>query len=152
MPIAEARREPMKITRIHDDECGFWLSLGSAMIWRKSCLSHFYISFRSCRWGCIDKRSRPAFCKHLPGIQNSVKLNDLGHQSSPAGLMAGAQSGAVVAVEIFVEQDMVAPVGIALELFCAAIDRPPAMLVGGKYPGEPVGNLFAHLKQIHHLA
>ena len=36
--------------------------------------------------------------------------------------MAGAQPGAVVPVEVFVEQDMVAPVGIALEFLSTAID------------------------------
>jgi excisionase family DNA binding protein len=36
-------------------------------------------------------------------------------------------------VEVFVEQDVVAPVGIPLEFLRAAIDGPPAMLVGGEY-------------------
>ena len=65
--------------------------------------------------------------------------------------MACAQSGAVVAVEVLVEQDVVAPVGIALEFLRATIDGTPAMLVAGEDPGEPVGDLFAHLEQVHHL-
>ena len=45
----------------------------------------------------------------------SALLQQLGDQAGPAGLMAGAEPGAVVAVEVFVEQDQVAPVRIGLE-------------------------------------
>ncbi len=38
--------------------------------------------------------------------------------------MAGSQPRAVVAVEIFVEQQQVAPVRVLLEDFKAAVDRP----------------------------
>ena len=44
--------------------------------------------------------------------------------AGPAGLMAGAEPGAVVAVEVLVEQDEIAPVRIVLEL--AACRRRPA--------------------------
>ena len=63
------------------------------------------------------------------GIQKPVELDGLGHQPGPAGLVAGAQPGAVVAVEVLVEEDVVAPVGIGLELLRAAVDGPPAVLV-----------------------
>jgi len=84
------------------------------------------------------------------GIHRAIKLDELGYQPGPAGLMAGAQSGTVVAVEVFVEQDVVTPVGIALESFRAAIHRPPAMLVAGEYPSEPVADLFANLEEVRH--
>ena len=48
----------------------------------------------------------------------------LGHEPGPAGLVAGAQPRPVVAVEVLVEEDVVAPVRIGLELLRAAIDRP----------------------------
>ena len=48
--------------------------------------------------------------------------------------MAGAQPGAVVAVEVFVEQDVIAPMRIGLELLHAAVDRTPAMLIARKGP------------------
>ena len=43
--------------------------------------------------------------------------------------MAGAQPGAVVAMEVFIEQQIVPPVTIALKLFGAAENRPPAVSV-----------------------
>ena len=42
--------------------------------------------------------------------------------------MAGAEAGAVVAVEVFVEIDQIAPVRVFLELPRAAVDRTPAPL------------------------
>ncbi len=63
------------------------------------------------------------------GIQKAVKLDEFGHESGPASLMAGTEPGAIVAVEVFVEQDVIAPVGIALELLRSAVHRTLATLV-----------------------
>ena len=41
-------------------------------------------------------------------------LDELGHERRPAGLVAGAQPGAGVAVEVLVEQDAVAPVRVVV--------------------------------------
>ena len=37
----------------------------------------------------------------------------LGDKGGPASLMAGPHAGAIVAVEVLIENDLVAPVGIA---------------------------------------
>ena len=50
-------------------------------------------------------------------------------QSRPSGLVIGAEPGAVVAVEVLVEEQQVAPVRILLELLGAAVDPPPAVRV-----------------------
>ena len=68
------------------------------------------------------------------------------------GLMAGADAGAVVAVEVFVEQQIVAPMGIALEFLGAAKHRPPAALVAQKDPGQPIGDFAGDLEQVHQVA
>jgi hypothetical protein len=41
------------------------------------------------------------------GLQNAVKLDELGHQPGPAGLMAGAQPGTVVAMEVLVKENVI---------------------------------------------
>src|ERR1700756_1669453 len=46
--------------------------------------------------------------------------------------MAGADPGAVVAMEVLVEQEQVVPVRVALELLDPAEHRPPARLVLGE--------------------
>src|SRR5262245_37592528 len=51
-------------------------------------------------------------------------LKELGDQPGPAGLMAGAEAGAVVAVEVFVEPDEIPPVRVGLKLGDAAVHRP----------------------------
>src|SRR5262249_8274882 len=55
-----------------------------------------------------------------------------GHQARPAGLVGGAQALAGVAVEVFVEQDQVTPVGVLLELAAVAVDRAAALRVAGE--------------------
>ena len=59
-----------------------------------------------------------------------MELGDhVGDQRAPAGLMRGAQPAAGVAVEVFVEQDVVLEVRIGLELVVVAEDRAPPVLV-----------------------
>ena len=58
----------------------------------------------------------PAF--HLEqrlGIEPSEQVEEQGNQPGPARLMAGAEPRAVVAVEVLVEQDQIAPVRVFLE-------------------------------------
>src|SRR5262249_32232523 len=55
-------------------------------------------------------------------------LNEAGHQSGPTGLMTCANSGAVIAVKVFVEQNQIPPVRILLELIGATVDGPASVL------------------------
>src|SRR5215472_7877261 len=48
-------------------------------------------------------------------LQHAERLNQPGDDPCPSGLMAGADSGAVVAVKILEEQQAVAPMRIGLE-------------------------------------
>src|SRR5688572_10784549 len=63
-------------------------------------------------------------------------LQELGDEARPARLVTGADAGAVVAVEVLVEQDEVAPVGIALEGLEPAVDWPAAGAVAREDPRE----------------
>jgi len=53
--------------------------------------------------------------QELLGIERAEDLDELGNNSGPAGLVAGAQARAGVAVEVLVEENVVSPVGIGLE-------------------------------------
>ena len=66
----------------------------------------------------------------------STLLQQLGHQGRPAGLMAGAEALAGVAVEIFVEKNEIAPVGVGGKLGHAAVDRAVSMFVPQENSGE----------------
>jgi hypothetical protein len=48
----------------------------------------------------------------LRGIEAPEELDQPGHEAGPAGLMAGADPGSVVPVEVFVEEEMIAPVPV----------------------------------------
>src|SRR5262245_33872341 len=65
------------------------------------------------------KRPRPAASITYSGQWSrtllAALLEELGHHARPARLVARAEAGAVVAVEVLVEEDEVPPVGIRLE-------------------------------------
>ncbi len=102
--------------------------------------------------GFLRERSPSAYFEDPVGIEETVKLNAFGNESGPSGLVTCAQPGTIVAMEVFIEENVVAPEWITLELFRAAVDRSPAMLVAQEDPGEAVRDLFADLKQVHQLA
>src|SRR5215813_10448213 len=66
------------------------------------------------------------FFSHPAGLL----VDQLRHQARPAGLMARPQPGAVVAVEILVEQQMIAPVLIVLKRRLTAEHRPATARIG----------------------
>ena len=69
--------------------------------------------------------------QHVLSRHRGRELDQPGHQPGPTGLVRGAQAGAVVAVEVLVEQDVVPPVLVLLEDGGAAVDRAAAVLVPG---------------------
>src|SRR4051812_4284832 len=71
------------------------------------------------------------FQKRL-GIEVSEQLNEGRNQACPAGLMAGAQSGSSVAVEIFEEGKVVTPVWVVLIFLARSINRPFPLAVRQK--------------------
>src|SRR5438309_1850972 len=59
---------------------------------------------------------------------HATATDQVGHEGRPAGLVAGAEASTVVAVEVFVEEEVIAPVGVRLEQVVAAEDRATAAL------------------------
>src|SRR5262245_55286330 len=101
--------------------------------------------------GC---RRRPrARWRRTPGAPSlAALLQQLGHQARPAGLVAGPDASAVVPVEVLVEQEPVAPVGILLELLGAAEDRTATGAVAQEDSGEAPGELGGRLPEIDLVA
>jgi len=88
----------------------------------------------------LSERCSPAHFQGSLGIQGTVKLNELSHESDPARLMASAEPCPVVTVKILKEVDIAAPEWIALELLDPAINGSPTVVVADEYPGEQVGD------------
>ena len=54
----------------------------------------------------------------------------------PSGLMAGANTGAVIAVEVLVEEQQILPMGIALKQLHRAIEWTMASLITAEEPHQ----------------
>jgi hypothetical protein len=87
--------------------------------------------------------------KNLLRREGGEQMQRAGDDPRPAGLIAGAQTSPVVAVEVFGEQEAIALVRVLLELLGPAVDGAPAVLVFEEDVGEPAGNLLGDLIQVH---
>src|SRR5262245_18383066 len=104
-----------------------------------------------------DRRPIAPRCRRIP--RSSCRSSDLaefvqelGDETCPPGLMAGAETGSRVAVKILVEEHEIPPVRVVVEERVRARDRPPARGVGQEDPREAAGELAGNLLQIHHLS
>ena len=92
-----------------------------------------------------------AFQKCL-GVHLPKDVEEARDDPGPSGLLTGADAVTVVAVEIFVKQQMVTPIGIALEFLGSAKNRTPASFVAEENPGQPIGDFASDLEKVHQLA
>src|SRR5208337_2670472 len=97
----------------------------------------------------MDESRCLASLKQLLRIEQSEKLDQLRNQSCPSRLVTRSEPGAVISMEILVEQDVVAPVRVGLEFLRSTVDRPPATLVAQEDAGQPVRDLLGHLEEVH---
>ena len=67
--------------------------------------------------------------KQLLTVDSSKKIQHPSHNSRPARLMASPKPCAIVPMKVFVEKDVILPVGIFLELLGSAINRPIASFI-----------------------
>ena len=59
--------------------------------------------------GFISERGLSACFQHPLGVEEAVKPDEFGNESGPAGLVTGAEPGTIVAMEVFIEENVVAP-------------------------------------------
>ena len=69
-----------------------------------------------------------AFQLQVFGLDTPEQVEEDRDQTGPPRLMAGAEPRAVVTVEVFMEEDQIAPVRIVLKLGGPSVNRPPAAL------------------------
>ncbi len=72
-------------------------------------------------------------------------------ETSPTGLMAGADPGPIVAMKVFVEEDKVFPVRIILENLKSAGDGTAATRIAKEDVDEPAGDFSCYLPEIGFL-
>src|SRR5689334_15328142 len=77
---------------------------------------------------------------------------DLRDQSGPTRLMAGAAAAAGVAVEIFVEGNIVFPIRIVVEQLRITEHGPFSVCIAGENARDAMSNFAGHLLERFHLA
>src|SRR5262249_52998521 len=73
-----------------------------------------------------------------------ARLQQLGDQRGPTGLMRRADAAPRVAVEVFVKQQVIPEVRVVLVLGRLPEDGPPAALVRQENAGQAAGQLLGH--------
>ena len=69
--------------------------------------------------------------------------------AGPSGLVTRTQAGAVVAVEVLVEQEVITPVRVLLKFAGRSIERTPPVIVPQKDAGQPTRDFLGNLIQRH---
>src|SRR5450755_2725988 len=75
-------------------------------------------------------------------IEVAEQFDELRDQARPSRLMAGSQARAIIAVEVFVEEQVVLPQRIRLEFLHTSKYRTPARLVPQEDSFQPMGNFL----------
>lgn len=79
-------------------------------------------------------------------------LKEFGYQGGPARLMARSEAFARVAVEIFVEENQIAPVGIGAKLRRGPVDRAVAFRVPQENSCQAMRDFRGNLGKREHFA
>src|SRR6185503_15680259 len=66
--------------------------------------------------------------------------------------MACAQSCPVITLKIFIKEQVITPMRIALEFFCSSIERAAPMLVAHENARQAIADFLTHFKEIHELS
>ena len=82
----------------------------------------------------------------------ALLLDEVGYQAGPASLVARAHTSAVVAVEVLVERDVVAPMRVALEQVDLAEYGPPPASVAEEDALQAAGDIACDLPKRQLLA
>ena len=85
------------------------------------------------------------------GINGEI-VGQINDKTTPAGLVAGANAGPIVTMEVLMKQQIILPVGIALEGLLAAKNWPLTFSIACKNGDEPVRKMLSDLVKIRHLA
>ena len=117
--LAHRPAQPPKTSILHLDQSSsqdqaLAKSVGETHPTRTSRFASRRTQFSRSEYGSTDNgRHRPVVrLRRKPGL---VTVDQFSDQGGPSRLVAGAESGAAVAVEVLIKRDQVAPVGIGLK-------------------------------------
>jgi hypothetical protein len=84
-------------------------------------------------------------------VPQLARHQELGDEPGPTRLVRGANAPTRIAVEVLVEQQVVAEVGIPLHARVMPVDCSQPVLIPGEDPGEPPGKLVGDIVDRHQL-
>src|SRR5262252_3018023 len=109
------------------------------------------LSLRSPPRRAAAKDGLLANLQEMLGVEEAEELDAHGHESRPAGLVAGPQAGAVVTMKVLVEEKVVAPMGVGLERLGPSVDGPATAFIAQKDAREARCDLPGYLEEGQHL-
>src|SRR5262245_29271388 len=109
------------------------------------------LSLRSPPRRAAAKDGLLATLQEMLGVEEAEELDAHGHESRPAGLMAGPRSGAVITMKVLIEEEVVAPMGVGLKLLGPPVDGPATAFITQKDAREPRCDLTGYLEEGQHL-
>src|SRR5215212_4478695 len=95
----------------------------------------------------VVRRSAGIVVEHQPAHPTRWIEQQISNQSGPAGLMHGAETGAVVAVEVLIEQQVVFPRRVDLHELDTAVDGPPTIRGWEPYADQPISKIAGDVAQ-----
>src|SRR4029077_5852919 len=95
----------------------------------------------------LPKSSSFAAGKEVGCVHSTEDLDHLRNQPGPAGLVTGAKTRSIVAVKVLIEQNVIVPMRIGLELLRPSIHG-TATRISQKDPSQPIGDLLGYLEQV----
>src|SRR6185436_21196523 len=91
----------------------------------------------------------------LAKIQNLLRgcigaqMQSTRDEPCPSGLVVCTETGSIVAVEILVEKDVIAPMRVLLESCQSSIDWPFPFAIAQKNAGQPAAEFLCDLEKRH---
>jgi hypothetical protein len=98
-------------------------------------------SWTSGDWGLCGSPRRLVVVKDHPARPARRVEQQICDQGRPAGLMHGAETGAVVAVEVLIEQQVVFLRRVGLHELDTAVDGPPTIRAWEPYADQPISKI-----------
>src|SRR5690349_18471508 len=85
----------------------------------------------------------------VPGVCGGKQGGD---ERRPSGLVSGTDAATVMAVDVFVEENVISETRVRLQLLVVCEDGPAACAIAEEQARQPRRQLVGNLRDRHHLA
>src|SRR6266568_1023864 len=120
----------------------------------EECLLRIGADYHLCSWMFLHSSSVHLLCSVCQYILVMFRnlLQEIRHQARPTCLVTGPNPCTVIAVEVFVEQQQIAPVRIVLEFLYTTMNWPATGFIPQENVGQAAGKFRCYFIQREQLA